>query len=120
MKKIIFILSTCFFLSSCEAPTTVVSRGVNADIEKERIIMQGIALETFYKRLEKLNNFAWPILSSSKPFCKSDTKYDIGIIAISLDDLRTELRQAAKEKIGISKELKILFLIIKRNSVDHK
>jgi len=111
MKKIIFILSTCFFLSSCEAPTTVVSRGVNTDIEKERIIMQGIALETFYKRLEKLNNFAWPILSSSKPFCKSDTKYDIGIIAISLDDLRTELRQAAKEKIGISKELKILFLI---------
>ena len=70
MKKIIFILSTCFFLSSCEAPTTVVSRGVNTDIEKERIIMQGIALETFYKRLEKLNNFAWPILSSSKPFCK--------------------------------------------------
>ena len=54
MKKIIFILSTCFFLSSCQAPTTVVSRGVNTDIEKERIIMQGIALETFYKRLEKL------------------------------------------------------------------
>ena len=48
MKKIIFILSTCFFLSSCQAPTTVVSRGVNTDIEKERIIMQGIALETFY------------------------------------------------------------------------
>ena len=57
----IFIVIIFFLLTSCGAPTTVVKRGQVSEIDKERVIMQGIALDTYYKRLEKLNNLSYPL-----------------------------------------------------------
>ena len=54
-KKKFLVLLTLLITSSCEAPTTISSRGLDADTEKEKLIMQGIALDTYYKRIEKLN-----------------------------------------------------------------
>ena len=70
LKKIFLLTAITLICSSCEAPTTITSRGLDSDNEKEKAIMQGIALETYYNRGEKLNNIAWPILSSSLDFCK--------------------------------------------------
>ena len=45
----IFIIIIFFLLTSCGTPTTVVKRGQVSEIDKERVIMQGIALDTYYK-----------------------------------------------------------------------
>ena len=65
IKKITLLIVVLFITISCESPTTITSRGLDSDNEREKIIMQGIARETYYRRVEKLNNLAWPILSSS-------------------------------------------------------
>ena len=54
LKNKFIVLLIVLLSSSCEAPTTITARGLNSDTEKERIIMQGIALETYYNRIEKL------------------------------------------------------------------
>ena len=65
LKNKFIVLLIVLLSSSCEAPTTITARGLNSDTEKERIIMQGIALETYYNRIEKLKNIAWPIIQKS-------------------------------------------------------
>ena len=56
----IFLLTLVLILNSCGTPTTVIKRGQIEEIDKERIIMQGIALDTYYKRLERINNSSHP------------------------------------------------------------
>ena len=65
LLKIIVTFSLAVFLNSCGSPTTVITRGDTSVIDKERIIMQGIALDTYYKRFEKLNNLTYPLLTKS-------------------------------------------------------
>jgi hypothetical protein len=91
LKKIFLLTAIILICSSCESPTTITSRGLDSDNEKEKAIMQGIALETYYKRVEKLNNIAWPILSSSLDFCKKDITDSIGIEVISLNEIDKRL-----------------------------
>ena len=69
LKYKFLVLLVILLNSSCEAPTTITARGLNSDTEKEKIIMQGIALETYYNRIEKLNNIAWPIIQKSTAIC---------------------------------------------------
>ena len=111
LKKIFLILTITFIFSSCESPTTITSRGLDSDNEKERAIMQGIALETYYNRVEKLNNIAWPILSSSLDFCKDDITNSIGIEVISLNEIDKSYKNAASKKIGLTDEPQILYII---------
>ena len=111
MKKIFLLLTITFIFSSCESPTTITSRGLDSDNEKERAIMQGIALETYYNRVEKLNNIAWPILSSSLDFCKDDITNSIGIEVISLNEIDKSYKNAASKKIGLTDEPQILYII---------
>ena len=111
LKKIFLLLTITFIFSSCESPTTITSRGLDSDNEKERAIMQGIALETYYNRVEKLNNNAWPILSSSLDFCKDDITNSIGIEVISLSQIDKSYKNAASKKIGLTDEPQILYVI---------
>ena len=107
-----FIVFLVILLStSCEAPTTITARGLNSDTEKERVIMQGIALETYYKRIEKLNNIAWPIIQKSNAFCGANVKNTIGLEIISLNQINKEFKKAASEKLKISENSEILFII---------
>ena len=85
LLKIILILTLVVFLNSCSSPTTVITRGATSVIDKERIIMQGIALDTYYKRFEKLNNLTYPLLTKSTDFCGNRIKYDIGLKTISVN-----------------------------------
>ena len=109
--KILVILVMGSFLQSCGVPTTVITRGDNEVIDKERLIMQGIALDTYYKRFEKLNNLTYPLLTNSIDFCGERIKYDIGLKTISLNQIDRRFRKAAKEKLLILKEQKVLFTI---------
>ncbi len=109
--KFLAILVMGFFLQSCGVPTTVITRGDNEVIDKERLIMQGIALDTYYKRFEKLNNLTYPLLTSSIDFCGERIKYDIGLKTISLNQIDRRFRKAAKEKLLMLKEQKVLFTI---------
>jgi len=111
LKKIFLLLTISIICVSCESPTTITSRGLDSDNEKEKAIMQGIALETYYKRVEKLNNIAWPILSSSLDFCKKDITNSIGIEVISLNEIDKNYKNAASEKIGLTNEPQILYVI---------
>ena len=111
LLKIILILTLVVFLNSCSSPTTVITRGDTSVIDKERIIMQGIALDTYYKRFEKLNNLTYPLLTKSTEFCGSRIKYDIGLKTISLNQIDKRFRKAAKEKLMITESQKVLFTI---------
>ncbi len=111
LKKISIIFSTLLILSSCEAPTTIARRGLDADAEKEKLIMQGMALEAYYSRTEKLNNIAWPILSGSTNFCKNNIKESIGIEIISLNEVKKDFKKAASEKLKLTEVPEILFVI---------
>ena len=111
LKKIFLLTAITLICSSCEAPTTITSRGLDSDNEKEKAIMQGIALETYYNRVEKLNNIAWPILSSSLDFCKKNIADTIGIEVISLNEIDKNYRNAASEKIGLTNEPQILYVV---------
>ena len=73
--------------------------------------MQGIALDTYYKRFEKLNNLTYPLLTKSTEFCGSRIKYDIGLKTISLNQIDKRFRKAAKEKLMITESQKVLFTI---------
>tara|TARA_Y100001935_G_scaffold255062_1_gene266298 strand:- start:210 stop:1337 length:1128 start_codon:yes stop_codon:yes gene_type:complete len=110
-KKIFLLIAIALICSSCESPTTITSRGLDSENEKERAIMQGIALETYYNRVEKLNNIAWPILSSSLNFCKENITDTIGIEVISLNEIDKNYRNAASEKIGLTNEPQILYVV---------
>ena len=110
-KKIFLLTAIAFICSSCESPTTITSRGLDSENEKEKAIMQGIALETYYNRVEKLNNIAWPILSSSLDFCKENITDTIGIEVISLNEIDKNYRNAASEKIGLTNEPQILYVV---------
>tara|TARA_B100000242_G_scaffold211503_1_gene153883 strand:- start:776 stop:1879 length:1104 start_codon:yes stop_codon:yes gene_type:complete len=109
--KILVILVMGSFLQSCGVPTTVINRGDSEVIDRERLIMQGIALDTYYKRLEKMNNLTYPLLTSSINFCGERVTYDIGLKTISLTQIDRRFRKAANEKLLISKEQKVLFTI---------
>ena len=111
IKKITLLIVVLFITISCESPTTITSRGLDSDNEREKIIMQGIALETYYSRVEKLNNLAWPILSSSLDFCKSNIAYSIGIEAISLNEIDKNYKKAASTKIGLTDNPQILYIL---------
>ena len=111
LKKIFILLAITLIFSSCESPTTITSRGLKSDNEKEKAIMQGIALEAYYNRVEKLNNIAWPILSSSLDFCKGNITDSIGIEVISLNEIDKNYKNAASEKIGLTNEPQILYII---------
>ena len=111
IKKITLLIVVLFITISFESPTTITSRGLDSDNEREKIIMQGIALETYYSRVEKLNNLAWPILSSSLDFCKSNIAYSIGIEAISLNEIDKNYKKAASTKIGLTDNPQILYII---------
>ena len=110
-KKIFLLTAIALICSSCESPTTITSRGLDSENEKEKAIMQGIALETYYNRVEKLNNIAWPILSSSLDFCKENITDTIGIEVISLNEIDKNYRNAASEKIGLTNEPQILYVV---------
>jgi|TARA_B110000438_G_scaffold153364_1_gene147357 hypothetical protein len=110
-KKKFLVLLTLLITSSCEAPTTISSRGLDADTEKEKLIMQGIALETYYKRVEKLNNIAWPILQRSTSFCRKNIKQSIGLEIISINEIAKEYRKAASNKLNFTEESEVLFVI---------
>ena len=107
----IFLLTLVLILNSCGTPTTVIKRGQIEEIDKERVIMQGIALDTYYKRLERINNLAYPLLLESKDFCKNNIKYDLGIKTISLNQIDKRFQNAASDKLLITKEQKVLFVI---------
>jgi len=109
--EILAIMVMGYFLQSCGVPTTVINRGDNEVIDKERLIMQGIALDTYYKRFEKLNNLTYPLLTSSIDFCRERVKYDIGLKTISLNQIDRRFQKAAEEKLSISKKQKVLFTI---------
>ena len=111
LLKIIITFSLLVFLSSCGSPTTVITRGDTSVIDKERIIMQGIALDTYYKRFEKLNNLTYPLLTKSIEFCGNRIKYDIGLKTISLNQIDKRFRKAAKQKLLITESQKVLFTI---------
>ena len=111
LKKIFLLTAITLICASCETPTTITSRGLDSDNEKEKAIMQGIALETYYNRVEKLNNIAWPILSSSLDFCKKNIADTIGIEVISLNEIDKNYRNAASEKIGLTNEPQILYVV---------
>ena len=111
LLKIIITFSLVAFLSSCGSPTTVITRGDTSVIDKERIIMQGIALDTYYKRFEKLNNLTYPLLTKSTDFCGSQIKYDIGLKTISLNQIDKRFRKAAKQKLLITESQKVLFTV---------
>ena len=110
IKKFILLL-ILGIISSCEAPTTITSRGLDADTEKERVIMQGIALETYYSRLERLNNIAWPILQKSTDFCGANIKKAIGLEIISINQIKKEFKKAASDKLNFTEEPEVLFVI---------
>ena len=111
LKNKFIVLLIVLLSSSCEAPTTITARGLNSDTEKERIIMQGIALETYYNRIEKLNNIAWPIIQKSTDFCGANVKNTIGLEIISLNQINKEFKKAASEKLNLSENSEILFII---------
>ena len=111
LLKIIVTFSLAVFLNSCGSPTTVITRGDTSVIDKERIIMQGIALDTYYKRFEKLNNLTYPLLTKSTDFCGSRIKYDIGLKTISLNQIDKRFQKAAKQKLLITESQKVLFVI---------
>ena len=111
LKNKFIVLLIVLLSSSCEAPTTITARGLNSDTEKERIIMQGIALETYYNRIEKLNNIAWPIIQKSTAFCGANVKNTIGLEIISLNQINKEFKKAASEKLNFSENSEILFII---------
>ena len=111
LKNKFIVLLIVLLSSSCEAPTTITARGLNSDTEKERIIMQGIALETYYNRIEKLNNIAWPIIQKSPAFCGANVKNTIGLEIISLNQINKEFKKAASEKLNFSENSEILFII---------
>jgi hypothetical protein len=73
--------------------------------------MQGIALETYYNRIEKLNNIAWPIIQKSSTFCGANVKNTIGLEIISLNQINKEFKKAASEKLNFSENSEILFII---------
>jgi len=73
--------------------------------------MQGIALETYYNRIEKLNNIAWPIIQKSTAFCRANVKNTIGLEIISLNQINKEFKKAASEKLNLSENSEILFII---------
>ena len=110
IKKFILLL-ILGIISSCEAPTTITSRGLDVDTEKERVIMQGIALETYYSRLERLNNIAWPILQKSTDFCGANIKKAIGLEIISINQIKKEFKKAASDKLNFTEEPEVLFVI---------
>ena len=110
LLKIILILTLVVFLNSCGSPTTVITRGDTSVIDKERIIMQGIALDTYYKRFEKLNNLTYPLLTKSTEFCGSRIKYDIGLKTISLNQIDKRFRKCKRE-INDNRKSKVLFTI---------
>ncbi|MEC7734892.1 MAG: M48 family metallopeptidase [Pseudomonadota bacterium] len=107
----IFLFTSVLILNSCGTPTTVIKRGQIEEIDKERIIMQGIALNTYYKRLERINNLAYPLLLESIDFCKNNIKYDLGIKTISLNQIDKRFQNAASDKLFITEEQKVLFVI---------
>ena len=109
--KILITLTFGMLLVSCGMPTTVIKRGDSTVIDRERIIMQGIALDTYYKRYEKLNNLAYPLLTKSTEFCGKRVKYDIGLKTISLNQIDKRFRKAAEEKLSIIENQKVLFTI---------
>ena len=111
LKNKFIVLLIVLLSSSCEAPTTITARGLNSDTEKERIIMQGIALKTYYNRIEKLNNIAWPIIQKSTAFCRANVKNTIGLEIISLNQINKEFKKAASEKLNLSENSEILFII---------
>ena len=110
-KKKFILLLILIIISSCEAPTTITSRGLDADTEKERVIMQGIALETYYSRLERLNNIAWPILQKSTNFCGTNIKKAIGLEIISINQIKKEFKKAALDRLSFTEETEVLFVI---------
>ncbi len=114
----IFIIIIFFLLTSCGTPTTVVKRGQVSEIDKERVIMQGIALDTYYKRLEKLNNLSYPLLRQSIDYCKDRIKYDLGFKTISLNQIDKRFHKAASEKLYLTNEQMVLFSI--KNSPSFK
>ena len=111
LKYKFLVLLVILLNSSCEAPTTITARGLNSDTEKEKIIMQGIALETYYNRIEKLNNIAWPIIQKSTSICGSNVKNTIGLEIISLSQIDKKFKKAASEKLNFTENSEILFVI---------
>ena len=111
LKYKFLVLLVILLNSSCEAPTTITARGLNSDTEKEKIIMQGIALETYYNRIEKLNNIAWPIIQKSSAICGSNVKNTIGLEIISLSQIDKKFKKAASEKLNFTENSQILFVI---------
>ena len=111
LKYKFLVLLVILLNSSCEAPTTITARGLNSDTEKEKIIMQGIALETYYNRIEKLNNIAWPIIQKSTAICGSNVKNTIGLEIISLSQIDKKFKKAASEKLNFTENSQILFVI---------
>ena len=109
--KILITLTFGMLLVSCGMPTTVITRGDATVVDKERIIMQGIALDTYYKRYEKLNNLTYPLLTKSTEFCGKRVTYDIGLKTISLNQIDKRFRKAAEEKLSITEKQKVLFTI---------
>ena len=109
--KILITLTFGMLLVSCGMPTTVITRGDTTVVDKERIIMQGLALDTYYKRYEKLNNLTYPLLTKSTEFCGKRVAYDIGLKTISLNQIDKRFRKAAEEKLSISEKQKVLFTI---------
>ena len=80
--KILITLTFGMLLVSCGMPTTVITRGEATVVDKERIIMQGLALDTYYKRYEKLSNLTYPLLTKSTEFCGKRVTYDLSLIHI--------------------------------------
>ena len=109
--KILITLTFGMLLVSCGMPTTVITRGEATVVDKERIIMQGLALDTYYKRYEKLNNLTYPLLTKSTEFCGKRVTYDIGLKTTSLNQIDKRFRKAAEEKLSISEKQKVLFTI---------
>ena len=109
--KILITLTFGMLLVSCGMPTTVITRGEATVVDKERIIMQGLALDTYYKRYEKLNNLTYPLLTKSTEFCGKRVTYDIGLKTISLNQIDKRFRKAAEEKLSITEKQKVLFTI---------
>ena len=109
--KILITLTFGMLLVSCGMPTTVITRGEATVVDKERIIMQGLALDTYYKRYEKLSNLTYPLLTKSTEFCGKRVTYDIGLKTISLNQIDKRFRKAAEEKLFITEKQKVLFTI---------
>lgn len=103
-------LITAALLTGC-GTTTTVARGSASQVLAEAEEQKAAFLKTSWERQARLDDLAWPLLTSARDLCGEEVKPRTGLSILAIDSIGKDYQPVARGRFGLSETPMVLHVV---------